>query len=1792
MLGPWHFFQYSSCSEKALGKTSGSFRDEVAGGKRRVTPYRSVEDVLAEAKTRGMRKAFFVTALLIEMEAVCAHLTKICSVVSKRDGTIFECGSFAGPGQEWLVVVAETGAGTHPAQNVVSQAHNLFGEFEVQILVGIGGSRKRDAPIGSVVASDKVCMPYSGKAGRGGFTYRPVSFRADLRLINIARKVRRDRDWPRRIRPPLNGVLPPSDSYPVAYPPAGLVAPIASIEAVLDDPDSDLEALLAQGFSDTCVVEMEGYGAVYAAAAERTPSIVVRGVSDMTQDKSPEDDAKLQPIAACHAAAFGFEMLSHWGQLNGPLGGGIAQPTTAPTEDYPNKEADDDGDEADEPATASALPKARISVVLNLSVDCGPEDQQRIDRFQTTLRAIAADEQIEIVDARVGSLLLFVSDPSRSLLKMNRDKLRDALAERENAVLAGIVSIESYGALGQIRNAFTAASAELLTWPTTLPGGERLDRPELAELRAHLDNNATSTVAVLGPAGVGKSALLATLGTEYAKLGWPVLAIKGDLLESNVSSEAALRDRLGLDNLPSTLIRQAADFSPVLLLIDQLDALAGYLDLRTGRLSVLLNLVRQLSGLDNVHIVLSSRVFEFQHDVRLRSVSAESLTLQLPAWSEVIALLEAHGIDAAGWPADAQEVMRSPQALTTYLRLNRRYSSEPFTSYQAMLECLWSERVLAGDLGARSDQLATDIADRMADEESLWLAKARFTDQMTELHALTGAGVVTTLDASVGFSHQTLFEFALARSFAREAGRLSKFVLERQSSLFLRPKLWAGLTYLRATDLNAYHGELEEIWRAANLRTHLRVLLIDFVGAQPEPTDREALLMEEALTGGEQRLRAFRALSGSEGWFRRFAESFIAQAMKMGGAFADVQMEVLSRALSFATDSVVQLLKERWLPDARNDTRAWRVIQSTSNWTLDIQDVALIVLGRTEIAPAIIDNQVSLIGLEHPDFALQLVRARLSRDLARAIGEAERIMAMPRPASATTEQAIAWRLRNDPSELIREPLKRGDEWDSLAAIAEQFPLAFLDIMWPWFLEAFRALERFSDESGQRAGYPLAFEADYRFNGESHLDLPEPTLLGSLRIAVEKIAETDPGRFVAWVAHNEQVPLTPVQRIVAHGIAHQAERFANLGLEFILGDLRRFHLGSIHDPRGTTKTLVAAVSPYWSEAQTERFEAAVRTYQPVPATDMATAKERRGWRDLVRRTKLDLLRSLPAHQRSAAAKRQVVEEERRYGNRHSGVTFTGAHWIGPVLDADAMAKASDEDIINAFRELPDATGWDHPRDWMTGGNIPLSRAFSDFSKTHLDRTIRILARLDKDNGTRAAAYTLEALAENADPPIVLGLLRDVVARGFDGEEFRQSAARALEHLSNRKATIDNEFITLLEGWLQFPVQIGSPENDEEDAADAIDLGKRNVASADTEAAPHRSLLWGPGGVSTLPGGEYPVAEAIVQIRLIRNEPDQALALLATYLNREKNPKIWEELSRFLPYLWPVEAEARREFVDRLFAEVPNLIGTAYAAQFLARAPHYDPDLVDRHLDAWKTAPSLVARQTYGEIVALIALTRPELDWAQRRLDEITAADNAVTRAGATLTAANFFATGPDRTKAAHLLVRLLAGGGKGVWEAAFDVFRMVDRLTPDEGTIELLKAIADNIGEAPQLDATFVVDRLATLLPHQAALVGQLAHSLVEKWKAELGDIRTATAMATSQLANLAITLHRLGPQTREMGTVLFEQLIETDAYEARQMLDEIDNRFRERAPVATRRLRRRSEVTTRSRRARLRNLQT
>lgn len=1622
--------------------------------------YVTAEAVVAEC--RDLPKVLIVTALPLELGAVMAHVEDIGSVAISR-GPICECGRFRDPSGDWLVVVVESGPGNAPAQSVAERVRRDFRDFDVQLMVGVGGSLKpNDAPVGSVVASERVHFLRSAKHGDEGVSTRPRAEEADPGLVQIARKVARDQLWPTRIRNPRGGSLPARDgeAYPGDWPPRALVAPIGSSDEVLADGESELASLLRERYGDACIVEMEGYGAMFAASRERTPAIVLRGVSDLAaSDKTPEKDAVRQPVAASHAAAFGFEMLSHW---------------------------------------AAARPKV------------GVVEQPELDRGLT----------------------------------------------------GGGEAIESGADAAALPGELATASALLLQWPRTLPDGEEIERPELKMLADRVEGESASTTVVLGAPGSGKSALLSAVAHRYVAKDWVVLAIKADVVDGNVSNEEALGEYLGLGVRPSVALATLAVSKPVLLIIDQLDALAAFLDLNTSRLNVLLGLVRRIGGVENIHIILSSRTFEFEHDVRLKSVDADFVRLEPPPLGQVLEILEGKGIAAGDWPEDAQEVIRYPQALAIYLGLGGEVR-EPFATYRQMLSALWDKRVALGTGGAGRVRIATDVAETMAKEEALWLAVGRFDADREFVDQLVAAGVLRLSEGRIGFTHQTVFEHVLARRFAQGKLALSEFVLERQESLFVRPKLLAGLNYLRDAEIGGYHEEVEAMWSSANLRRHVRMLLMDYLGSQDQPTDREEAVMGRALKDPGLRWHAFRAAGRGKGWFALLADGFVAPAMLVQGESAERMVGVLIAAWESDRERVVELIRTAWANEASFDMQTWGVLSRVWNWPEEAVQVACTVVQRAGIGGHEVNYVAETLGAGQPEAALRLVHACLQRELSLARTRARELETLAEEAGESEKEEAWLTVEERPLENVVEGR---DEWFGLGALAEAEPELFLRTLWPWFESLFGAMLDAEGDDEDSVQYRLPYAADFRFSEEG-ADLSPSDLLAGLRIAVEGVADTQEERWLDWAARLGEVKVMAAQRLIAHGLARSPEKYAKNALDFLLGDERRFVLGSGNEITGTSRRLIEAASAHWDREEFARIEQALDSYRPRVPAHLTEANERRVWARTVGRITHSLRTALDVDRRSGEADLRIKEDARKFPDAPLG---SQSQWgpVGSIMDAVTIGKASDDDVVNAFRLLPDATGWDHPTRFMAGGNIQLAREFANFAKSNPERAARILGRLTPENGTRAAGNVLEALAEKADPNLVIGLLNNLVRRGFDSEGFRESACRAIGRLTvDRKVEPDDVLVDLVEGWLTNPLVEALAEAEGEQEG-------REVATGDVQSSHDvvgNSVLWGGGTVSLVPSGEFAVAECLIRLRLRRREYELLHRALDGFLDRCKDAELWCHLLGYFGDPQAERADAAKGLLGRVLAEVPELVSTGPATLAIAGAAfRWAPELADAELDRWRDAEGRVPRQAYGEVVALAATGIPKLEWAEARLAEIVRDPVLVdARAGAALTVVNRWSDGRSRIGMASVLLDLLASEEEGIWRAVFDLFRVVDRLAPDKETVELLDAMCGRIHTTPGMDVSFLAERLGTLLPHEASLVGRLALGLVESQP----DV---TGLAAANLVDLAVTLHRLGGETRTAGTELFESLLDRGVREARTTLEEVDRRreaTRPRRPRARRRRR-------------------
>jgi nucleoside phosphorylase len=242
------------------------------------------------------RRAVILTALPVEYNAIRAHLGGLSEITHK--GTVYETGAFSEGERSWEILLAEVGAGNAGAAFEAERAISYF-EPSVALFIGVAGGVK-DVKIGDVVAATKIYGYESGKVEQT-FKARPDVGESSHTLIQRARAEARKQKWLMRIQGHNE------DSSPQAY-----IGAIAAGEKLVASTESELYRFLKTNYNDTLAVEMEGRGFLSAVHAnERVKALVLRGISDLIDNKSDMADQVRQEMASVNASAFGFEVLAN-----------------------------------------------------------------------------------------------------------------------------------------------------------------------------------------------------------------------------------------------------------------------------------------------------------------------------------------------------------------------------------------------------------------------------------------------------------------------------------------------------------------------------------------------------------------------------------------------------------------------------------------------------------------------------------------------------------------------------------------------------------------------------------------------------------------------------------------------------------------------------------------------------------------------------------------------------------------------------------------------------------------------------------------------------------------------------------------------------------------------------------------------------------------------------------------------------------------------------------------------------------------------------------------------------------------------------------------------------------------------------------------------------------------------------------------------------------------------------------------------------------------------------------------
>jgi nucleoside phosphorylase len=234
-----------------------------------------------------------LSAIPAEYQAVRAHLNNIYEEVHPQ-GTVYERGLFSSAQHVWDVTIIEVGVGNSSTSVEAERAISHFRPSYI-LFVGVAGGLK-DVRLGDVVAATKVYGYEHGKVEATGFKTRPDVGHTSYLMEQRARAEARKTDWMQRLLQPLP--IPAPQVY---------IGPIAAGEKVLASTVSEIGRLLKENYGDALAVEMEGRGFLQAAHAyPHVETLIVRGISDLVNNKRKTDAQNFQERAAQHASCTGY----------------------------------------------------------------------------------------------------------------------------------------------------------------------------------------------------------------------------------------------------------------------------------------------------------------------------------------------------------------------------------------------------------------------------------------------------------------------------------------------------------------------------------------------------------------------------------------------------------------------------------------------------------------------------------------------------------------------------------------------------------------------------------------------------------------------------------------------------------------------------------------------------------------------------------------------------------------------------------------------------------------------------------------------------------------------------------------------------------------------------------------------------------------------------------------------------------------------------------------------------------------------------------------------------------------------------------------------------------------------------------------------------------------------------------------------------------------------------------------------------------------------------------------------
>lgn len=1277
-------------------------------------------------------------------------------------------------------------------------------------------------------------------------------------------------------------------------------------------------------------------------------------------------------------------------------------------------------------------------------------------------------------------------------------------------------------------DAATGSNA-LRGWMKTIEG-RHIDRPELEELLQRIRDHPFAGTLVIGEAGAGKSALFAVLVSRLEEMGMVVFAIKADLLPTDVRTLDDISKALGLRGHILKEIDALARVAPVVVLIDQLDAVSDVMDRSSERMSLLLQIARHFQDRKRrenaeppVHVVVSSRQFEADYDARFQSLNAEVVRLSLLTHEQVDWLLTELGISAATVPLALRETLRRPFALRLFVEIMRR-GAPTDELIPAELLTAWLATANLGDSESRREalELLRELAVDMTENESLWRPADRYDMESPRAVGMAVAsGLLTRQGGLLGFSHQAWLDDFQAKQFS-SAQALVDFAWQRQEGLFARATILRALQRLRAVDSPAYANALDSLLGAGKTRRHLQHLVVDLIAGQQTPLAREIAWILSVIRNDTALARRAltRAASHWEVWREHLRSLF---PLTMGSeSLRSHAAQLLITEAQTDPAHVLERIASHW-GSPEHDLRVLHVFVQATLWSPEVVERLGTIFRRHEIDTYLIAGYAKNLGDER---AAQLLGVFLEH------------------LDYKKEERL--------------------QFHDLEKLVERLPLAFAKVLFPWFV-GIAGLENDGSRS-LRDVYPASSSLPHFWDD----NYTRGSLYRAVKQSLRACAKELPDAYLSLVHPYLGTEIEEVQALLAEGFAAGGSALVDASIEFLLADSRRLQLGVAHlTDTGrvmhliqgwSSVELLRAIVPHASRPQLECLREHIEHWNPYKdeawkTDDPRTRLSRYAWAEEKR---FPLLEAFPTGVLAPRRHRQVSEWRAKQPVYQSRRGPTLMSVVRSPMSAQQMASASDEEVFKLIDEVSDGTErWERAiKSRQDGGSRQLGDAFAEFGKAHPERALSIAESWFKPSRHETAAGALlGVIAKNTevDTQCVLELIRRWQRDGFSSVHWRRDAAWALQAIAKRSDGLCDDDIALLESWID---------------SDPTSIAERVRRHAGIENRHHRAELRDgatavvfrqfPGGMKMLPQDNYTMLSAMAAGWLARGEPaaEAWLGALERHIQRPEDPEIWTALLIFqMETLHWTDRGRTYKLFEAVWERFPEAFSDLDVAYDVWRHRELWPEHVSKAIhDAWLASGNPRSQQAVGELLMAAVVLGDSSDDVNQQLDAVLSAPPSPVRLGALFTAAVAWNEDhPEVRERAHRVLARFAPQATGEEaEAIASAVTSRNSIPGDRLARELFESIAGNPEVLKVCLGRSFVGTLQNLLlsPGFETLVLRLAQRCTDLM---LATDRQAVRMPYGEsLVAISVALQRSPEPIRTQAMDLYESLLDGAAYGAEE----------------------------------------